>query len=512
MSAGGKRHRARADPCVGLHRWMELLCLTGAVVISGCGDDSSSPSQASSSSIAETIVKQSQENRFSEVRDLVSSTPPLPPAPKPSETLPPDVSCVTPQCHATFTTARYVHGIVSSGDCSVCHESDEGAHTFPLRLPGNEGCKFCHPVADNRLHQHAAIQEQGCITCHKPHVSDTKFLLTGGSVREVCIKCHVVDHGRNMHGPFADGQCTACHEPHESNYTDLLKAGDGPDHCAMCHGEKVYAIASAAYVHAPAAEACIVCHDSHASDQAYLLYEAIDETCFTCHLDIEKGIAGATAPHAAVFTGSDCANCHDPHASGRPKLLRDRQDKLCLQCHDQATETADGRIIESIIPMLSNHDYLHGPVEAHNCTACHNVHGSSLARLLRNRFSEEFYATFDLSNFELCFNCHDAELVTAPRTTTATDFRSGDVNLHFVHVNRQEKGRTCRTCHAIHASDNPKLLADSVAFDDSSWPLPIGFKKTVIGGSCAPGCHEPLGYSRDVTIIPPDRSSGEGGP
>ncbi len=512
MTTGGIRHRARADPRIGLHRWTGLLCLVGVVVIGGCEDDPSPTSDPSSSSFAEPIVGQSKENWSSDVRDQVVLSPPVTPARKPSEPLPPDASCVTAECHATFATARYVHGVVSTGDCAVCHESDQGAHTFPLRRRGNDGCTFCHPVEGIRAHQHAAIEEEGCITCHQPHVSDTKFLLTAGSVRDVCLKCHVVDQGQTMHGPFADGQCTACHEPHESNYADLLKAGDGPDHCSMCHSEKAFAIANATYVHAPAAEACIVCHDSHASDHAYVLYEAIDETCFTCHRDVEQDIAGATAPHAAVFTGSRCANCHDPHASGRPKLLRDQQDKLCLQCHDEAIETVDGRIIESIVPMLSSHDYLHGPVEARNCTACHNVHGSSLARLLRNRFSEAVYATFDLSNYELCFNCHDAELVTAPRTTTATDFRSGDVNLHFVHVNRQEKGRTCRTCHAIHASDNPKLLAQTVPFDDSGWALPIGFFKTELGGSCAPGCHEPLGYNRDETVIPPDRLLEDGGP
>ena len=42
--------------------------------------------------------------------------------------------------------------------------------------------------------------------------------------------------------------------------------------------------------------------------------------------------------------------------------------------------------------------------------------------------------------------------MTEERSKTVTDFRYGNVNLHKLHVNR-EKGRTCRACHNIHASD-----------------------------------------------------------
>lgn len=77
-----------------------------------------------------------------------------------------------------------------------------------------------------------------------------------------------------------------------------------------------------------------------------------------------------------------------------------------------------------------------------------------------------------------------------------TNFRDGDLNLHYLHVNRDKKGRSCRTCHEIHGSDLPAHVATSVPFEGSGWPLPIGFKKTPSGGSCAPGCHKPYGYDR----------------
>ena len=43
-----------------------------------------------------------------------------------------------------------------------------------------------------------------------------------------------------------------------------------------------------------------------------------------------------------------------------------------------------------------------------------------------------------------------------------TGFRDGDVNLHYLHVNREEKGRTCRTCHEMHGSDLPNHMASGV--------------------------------------------------
>ena len=63
-------------------------------------------------------------------------------------------------------------------------------------------------------------------------------------------------------------------------------------------------------------------------------------------------------------------------------------------------------------------------------------------------------------------------------------------------MNREKKGRTCRTCHEIHGSNLPAHVAETVPFEGSGWALPIGFEKTDTGGSCATGCHQKLAYSR----------------
>jgi predicted CXXCH cytochrome family protein len=465
--------------------FVAALLYTGLTVltVTGCGAGGTDHDNAGSSASAEPISEPLKSDGPIQAAVVPVA---LTPAPRPTGPLPPDAGCVTAECHATISAARFVHGAVSPGDCTICHEPDQGGHVYPLTRPGNAGCTFCHAVTGNRIHQHAANEAPGCTACHQPHTSNAKFLLTAPTVELLCAQCHVTERQTHAHGPFAAGECLACHRPHESNHEKLLRGGDGPDHCALCHAETALALANAPFVHEPAAEGCTGCHDPHASEFGHALRQPIDQTCFACHPDLEAAVSGATAPHAAVFTADRCANCHDPHASGRPDLLIDRQDVLCLKCHGEPIQSAAGRTIPDLTPTLRG--------------------------LLRERFTGAFYASFDLRNYALCFECHERDLATEPQTTTLTDFRDGDVNLHYTHVNRDRKGRSCRTCHAIHGSNLPKHVAETVPFEGSGWAMPIRFAKTDTGGSCAPGCHEPLSYSRARETAPSPRAPTGGGP
>jgi hypothetical protein len=40
------------------------------------------------------------------------------------------------------------------------------------------------------------------------------------------------------------------------------------------------------------------------------------------------------------------------------------------------------------------------------------------------------------------------------------------------------------------------MVADSVKFGE--WSLPVNYTRTPTGGSCAPGCHKPEPYDREV--------------
>ena len=72
------------------------------------------------------------------------------------------------------------------------------------------------------------------------------------------------------------------------------------------------------------------------------------------------------------------------------------------------------------------------------------------------------YLAFAIERYDLCFSCHVSDLVKDKSGRGLTQFRNGDLNLHWLHVNR-EKGRNCRSCHQTHASSNGAIGARNLA-------------------------------------------------
>lgn len=416
------------------------------------------------------------------------------PAPKPTGPLAANTTCVTTACHTRYQQSAMVHQPVAVGACFTCHQPDEGGHHYPLARTGNATCTFCHAVAGTKVVQHQVITQQGCTACHDPHAARTKFLLLADSVGATCAKCHVTPMKKHAHEPFAAGQCTVCHQPHQSEYAGLLRNGTGSNHCFSCHADKQKALAELPHVHKASLENCTNCHGPHATDFPHQLKKSANDTCLTCHTKVRDQMAAAKHVHGAVAAG--CTTCHDPHAAGQPNELRARMDKVCLTCHEKAVPTVDGKTVPALGPVLASRN-LHGPVRSGNCSECHQPHAADQPNLLKKPFTDRFYAGFNINNYTLCFSCHDQQLVLQARTDTLTSFRDGDRNLHFVHVNRADKGRTCKTCHEIHGSDLPKHLATSVPFEGSTWPMPIHYEQSADGGTCTPGCHRELSYHRD---------------
>jgi predicted CXXCH cytochrome family protein len=304
------------------------------------------------------------------------------------------------------------------------------------------------------------------------------------------------------HEPFVRGQCTVCHQPHEADNRMLLRGGEGARHCFTCHDGLKNAMLAATYVHKPVTQDCNTCHEPHSTDHPRQLRTSIEQNCYSCHEQIRKHVETSTVHHAAVTTANTCANCHNPHASQHKDLLRQRMDQTCLSCHDKPLVAADGHTIPNMKPVIAGSRFLHGPIRSGDCSGCHDPHGARFPNLLDAAFPKTFYARFDLGRYQLCFNCHDSAMVLQPRTTSLTNFRDGDVNLHYVHVNRDDKGRSCKTCHAVHGSNLPNHMASQVPFEGSSWAMPIEFEKRPEGGACSPGCHVPRTYTPGPTTAP----------
>ncbi len=484
-----------------MHRARWILISLPAVVLALAGCRSETPPagepQAGAAKPASSPATAASDSQPVATRDPSTQVAtPLPPNPN---------GCLSAGCHENLVRTAYRHGPLQSGNCDACHEDEQTGHKFPLKRPGAETCTFCHQVTGHRQNVHAVLEKQGCLPCHNPHGSDTKFLLTGASTELTCRRCHTIERKAHLHGPFAAGECTACHQPHESDNAALLIGAAGANPCLVCHKSKEQQLRAATTLHEPLKEGCTRCHVAHSSDQDHLLKAPIEELCFACHQDVEGKVGQASSPHGAVLTGDRCGNCHDPHAEGRPFLLRDELATLCLHCHDRPQQAYDGRTIPDMRPVMRDRKFLHGPVRAGQCNACHEVHGSRNAKLLRKYFPSQFYEAFDLANYALCFECHSQAIVTEKQTADLTNFRDGERNLHYVHVNRPDKGRSCRTCHEIHGSNLPRHMASEVPFEGGGWPMPIRFEPTPTGGRCSPGCHEKKEYRRIPSTPTPVR-------
>lgn len=420
--------------------------------------------------------------------------------------------CVTAECHPGIKDHAILHAPINVNACDACHTlSDPATHTFTPTRAREEQCLFCHTVDLTDMPVvHEPVAAGDCVACHDPHGGAGKTLLRGGKYIDLCRSCHesVGEAKAVVHGPAAAGACGACHEPHASKNRQLLSV-DGRELCLRCHVNTGIAIDTLRDVHEPAEGDCLMCHDPHASDHEAALKKDPRLLCTECHTQIQHTIETATTAHAAVTTDRSCLNCHTGHASDHANLLQQDTMQLCFECHNRKITLTDGTEIANMKEIIEKGTSLHGPIAEHDCAACHEIHGGGHRRLLTAEYPTEFYLPFAESEYSLCFNCHDRNLVLLEKTDTVTGFRNGEENLHFVHVNKDEKGRSCRVCHDAHASDQANHIRDSIPFGPKNWPLPIRYQASENGGGCAAGCHEALKYSRTDPVVYPPRPEGD---
>ena len=263
--------------------------------------------------------------------------------------------------------------------------------------------------------------------------------------------------------------------------------------CTDCHS----AVIEKKIIHDPAKDACGNCHQVKISDHTQKginglnLTKKMPELCYTCHDGTKKEIDTTRMVHPAVKVKKLCLNCHSPHSTDTKKLLIANKKDLCLGCHDKDADST-GKKLVNIKKLLNTSKVIH-PAIAGGCTSCHKPHVSAENFLLISAYPKGQYVEGNKDNYAVCWECHDVDLFQLEKTTTSTNFRDGERNLHFLHVNRK-KGRSCSICHNVHASNKEHLIVDKVPFGE--WTMPMNYTPSDSGGSCAPGCHQLYKYSR----------------
>jgi predicted CXXCH cytochrome family protein len=413
-------------------------------------------------------------------------------------------SCVDVECHADFTKSKYVHSPVTLQACNVCHVTVENRHVFQLANTPDKLCNFCHGLKLKNF-AHEPVAKGECLKCHDSHSSEFPFLVKVDPSKELCFTCHEktekFEGKKYVHAPAEEGACILCHENHSSWNKNLLIRG-GNDLCIFCHKKEFEAMLKMRHVHKPVVEEdCQKCHDPHGSNNHMMIIKNEPDFCYDCHEDIANVIKNSKHPHEATIIGESCSNCHSAHASSLPRLLVNPMFDVCLSCHNKKIRGHDGTLLENIAQLMEENPFRHGPIQQNNCIACHAPHGSNIFRRLVTYFPEEFYAPFDQEEYNLCFQCHTKDTFLEERSTALTNFRDGDLNLHFLHVNKEEKGRTCRACHEVHASKQKAHVRAEVPY--GNWEFPLVFRADIDGGTCAAGCHEEKKYSRKYKKIDP---------
>lgn len=409
-----------------------------------------------------------------------------------------ELNCLSSECHDSYMKAENIHAAVEDG-CESCHDESSKNHPkgegneFELTNDASRLCFDCHDEPDEKLMSHEVFSSGDCISCHSPHSSDNPSLLKSENLGELCADCHDVDSQENMvkHGPAVSGQCTFCHEPHQSEDTTLLKV-ESPQLCFNCHTDKQEML-KLTTVHAAYEGSCTDCHTPHSAKNEFLVKEEIPTLCLECHGDMDEEFKTAKTVHKIINQEKSCISCHLPHASETASLLVKEGKELCYSCHNKEYKSKD-RTLNNIYKIVTESKYKHEAVSSGQCTDCHFSHSSDNFYLLNAKFPFGSYAEgVQPENFSQCFQCHESAALTMEKTTSATNFRDGDINMHYLHISKN-KGRNCILCHNSHGANKQHLIAKTVKF--GNWQMPLNYKKVENGGSCAPGCHSKLKYDR----------------
>jgi predicted CXXCH cytochrome family protein len=396
----------------------------------------------------------------------------------------PTRSCVSAECHADVVKHKYLHGplVIGIGQCTVCHMPLPGPdHKFRTQQNDAVLCGDCHNPVNTEKFLHDPVSKGKCLDCHDPHGSEAPSMIRISPLAKLCDDCHdPVATKKYTHDPVAKGECLDCHPAHGSKEPKLLNAS-GRALCFECHDELRPGAAGSREIHL-AKEDCAGCHRPHESVYSDLLTGKPLDLCFGCHDDLKERMESEEFKHEAVTDGMACVECHKAHISQLDALLREPSGDLCYDCHDDLKARVDAA------------EFRHKPVEDNDCGSCHLPHSSRYADLLLAESPTGGYASYDPARYALCFSCHEEGLAGERYTETLTDFRNGDLNLHYLHVNKEVNGRTCSSCHEAHAGSHPKLIRDEALY--GNWRVPIQFTKTETGGSCSAGCHEEYAYDR----------------
>jgi predicted CXXCH cytochrome family protein len=112
--------------------------------------------------------------------------------------------------------------------------------------------------------EHGPYAAKQCDGCHVAGRGNALLV----PAEQLCARCHVLALDKKfVHGPLTSGGCLLCHDPHSSQHAFLL-VGESGTFCIRCHDPRAL---RAVEGHGNAGGACTACHEAHMSDRQFLL-------------------------------------------------------------------------------------------------------------------------------------------------------------------------------------------------------------------------------------------------
>jgi predicted CXXCH cytochrome family protein len=278
----------------------------------------------------------------------------------------------------------YEHAPFARRDCNGCHNWPGFTAGRKLEGPWSEFCLSCHPEKRADLN-HSPAKAGDCKACHTPHGSDQpKLLIWEGD--QLCGSCHekIVanwdDEGR--HG--GENGCRFCHDPHGTAESKALLF-NSQSGCLACHRDPTLGFGDVvrAFVHGPMnMDNCQICHDWHVNGDDAYLHGPASEQCMQCHQVNLVSSDELLAPkvHGALLTGR-CGACHNVHSAENAKFLRLDGNDLCMKCHKgmHHRHSFSTQIRVSGIEIPEDWPINSGQL---GCLGCHEAHESPIGNLL----------------------------------------------------------------------------------------------------------------------------------
>jgi DmsE family decaheme c-type cytochrome len=229
---------------------------------------------------------------------------------------------------------------------------------------------------------------------------------------------------------YRSRDCATCHagaDQHVATDAEQLPENPAtlpPDRanavCLSCHENNPAQAHWEGSPHEASGTRCASCHDVHGQlagtpgrSTNLARTGAITQRCLGCHEGMRWAL-NARSTHPLRDGQMECTSCHNPHGTTAERLLKESAvNEVCYTCHQKARG-----------PFL----WEHAPVRE-NCLTCHRAHGSNYPSLLQARTTQ------------LCQSCHQQgrhqTLAGLPQTVWVSN-------------------RACLNCHSqIHGSNHP---------------------------------------------------------